>query len=448
MTKPDLSPPDALAALIKQCLAAGASGADAEIARADGVSVDVREGKLEGIERAESSSVALRCFFGQRQAHVSGSDISPAGLNALATRCVAMARVVPEDPFCGLTEAADLAAMPADLDLGGEAEWSAARLEADAREAEAAALAVPGVKTVSGSGASWSRSERWVAASNGFASYKAGNSIGLGLSAIAEANGQMERDFDGWSVRDVSRRPSPEEIGRTAGTRAVARLGARRIETQKAAVMFDRRLSDDLIGEFLSAISGPAVARGVSFLKDRLGAQVFSSDIDIIDDPFRVHGLGNRAHDGEGRAVKRTALIDKGVLTAFLLNGPSARKLGLAPNGFASKGFGGPPGVATSNLHLAPGTQSPKDLMKQAGRGLLVTDMFGPSVNPNTGDFSVGVSGFWFEDGAVAYPVSEVTVAGDLLSMFLRMIAANDLELRSTRDAPSILFEDMSLAGS
>ena len=258
----------------------------------------------------------------------------------------------------------------------------------------------------------------------------------------------MERDYDSWSVRFTKDRPSAAEIGITAGERTVSRLGARKLKTQKAAVLYDRRVSSGLLGAFLSAISGPSVARGVSFLKDRMGEQVFADGIHIIDDPFRPMGMGSRSHDGEGLPVRETHLIEDGRLTSWLLNSSSARQLGLEPNGFSALGFGDPPGVTTSNLYLKAGAKTPAELVRDAGKGLLVTDMFGPSINPNTGDYSVGVSGFWFEDGEIAYPVSEVTIAGDLPSMFARLIPASDLEFRGTRDAPSILIEDMSLAGS
>ena len=449
MTSSFKTPPeDILARLIDQCLAAGATAADCSLSVSDGVSVDVRDGKLENVERSEGQGVALRALFGQRQAHVSGSDLSAEALKTMAERCVAMAKAVPEDKYAGLAPQDLLAKDPPVLDLEGDGEIPLDRLEKDAIEAEEAALGVKGVKTVAGCGNGWSRSQRWVAASNGFASYLSGGSTGLGLAAVAEKDGAMERDYDSWSVRKMAHRPSPAEIGRTAGERAVARLGPRKVKTQKAAVIYDKRVSSSLIGAFLGAISGPSVARGVSFLKDRLGEKVFAEGIDIIDDPFLERALGCRNHDGEGLPVEKKKLIEDGVLTRWLLNTSSARQLGLEPNGFASGGFGNPPGVGTSNTHIAPGNQSPEELMKGAGKGLLVTDMFGPSINPNTGDYSVGVAGFWFEDGAVQYPVSEVTIAGDLPAIFARLIPASDLEFRGRTNAPSLLVEDMSIAGN
>ncbi len=448
MSDIDFSPEEMLQDLIAACMKAGASAVDARLGLSEGVSISVRDGKLEGIEREEGRGLSLRCFFGQRQAHVSGSDLSPEGLKTLAERCTQMARVVPEDPYCGLAEADELASGDLDLDLGGEAEMDTDGLTGEALAAEAAALAVEGVKTVAGCGTSWSSSTRWVAASNGFASMRKGASTALGLAAVAERGGAMERDYESWQVRNRSDRPSAEEIGRTAGTRTVARLGARKLETQTASVIYDRRVAAGLMNALLSAISGPAIARGVSFLKDRLGEQVFAGDIDIIDDPFRPQGMGSRKHDGEGRPVQETKIVDQGRLTTWLLSGPSARQLGLAPNGFSSMGFGDPPGITTSNLYLKAGEKSQADLMADAGKGVLVTDMFGPSINPNTGDYSVGVAGFWFENGVISHPVSEITIAGDLPSMFARMIAGSDLEFRGTNDAPSLLIEDMSIAGS
>ncbi|MEO1554156.1 MAG: TldD/PmbA family protein, partial [Pseudomonadota bacterium] len=365
MTISEHAPETILSTLIETCLKSGASAADASFVRSDGVSIEVHDGKLEGIERSEAQGVALRCFFGQRQVSVSGSDTSQDGLKTLAERSVAMAKVVPEDPFCGLADSADLAKNLPELDFSGDGEIAADILEREALEAEAAALAVDGVKQVSGCGNGWSTSERWVAASNGFSSYRLSGSTGLGLAAVAEKDGAMERDYESRSMRRVEDRPSPAEIGRIAGERAVARLSPRKIKTQTGAVIYDRRVAGSLIGAFLSAISGPSVARGVSFLKDALNEQIFADGINLIDDPFRIRGMGSRAHDGEGRAVAPSRLIDNGVLTKWLLNGAAAKQLGLSPNGHAQGGFGSNPGVGVSNAYLEAGDQSPTDLMSQ-----------------------------------------------------------------------------------
>ena len=447
MTNPSKDPAQLLDEVLQACTRAGASGADARLSRSEGVSIEVHAGKLETIERAESQALSLRCFFGQRMAHVSGSDFSGDALQTLTERCVAMARAAPDDPHCGLAPQEDLEREGRALDLDGDGDVADDVLEQQALEAEAAALAVEGVKQVSSCGVGWSRSRRWLAATNGFASARVASSIGLGLAAIAEADGKMERDYESRSARYREDMPGAAEIGKIAGERTVARLSPRKISTQKAAVIFDRRLSSGLLGPLIGAISGPSIARGVSFLKDRLGEEVFSRGVNIVDEPYRLRGMGSRAHDGEGRPVRERAIIEDGVLTEWLLNGSSAHQLGLKPNGYASMGFGDPPGVTTSNLVLRPGGDTPAQLMARVGKGLLVTEMFGPSINPNTGDYSVGVSGCWFENGEVAFPVSEVTIAGDLPSMFGRLVPASDLEIRGARDAPSLLIEDMSIAG-
>lgn len=438
---------DMLARLIADCLKAGASAADARIARSEGLSVAVRQGALETVDREESMGVALRCFYGQRQAHVSGQDLSPEGLSALAERCTAMAKAAPEDRFAGLPEPSELARDWPELDLTGDPDASPEALEQEALEAEAAALAVEGVQQVASCGAGWSRTQRWMAASNGFFAAREVGASSLGLSAVASRDGRMERDYESRTSRRREDRPGPAEIGRIAGERTVARLGPRKPDSGVASVIYDRRVSASLLSAFVGAISGPAVARGVSFLKDRLGQAVFAPGVRILDNPLRARGLGSRVHDGEGRPVRETALIEDGVLTAFLLNTPSARQLGMPANGFASAGFGDPPGVSTSNMHLAAGAMSPAEAMREAAEGLLVTDMFGPSINPNTGDYSVGVAGFWFEQGEIAWPVSEVTIAGDLPSMFARLVPLSDLEFRGATNAPSILVEGMRLAG-
>jgi|JI9StandDraft_2_1071091.scaffolds.fasta_scaffold07811_3 PmbA protein len=438
---------DLLQSLLADTLKAGADGADVRMSVNASLSVEVRNGELESVEREESRGIALRALVGRRQASVSGSDLSPAGLRALSDRVVAMAKLAPEDKYCGIPGASEIARDHIDLDMDCDDTPEAPELERRAAEMEAVALAVPGVKQMSHSGASWSTGATWLAASNGFTAHRTSGISSMAAVAIAERDGAMERDFESTSERRRARLKSPEWVGRVAAERATARLGASKIESQTAAVIFENRLSARLVGAFIGAIAGPAIARGVSFLKDKMGQQVFAKGVNLIDDPLRRGGFGSRAFDGEGRPVQRTALVDDGILTQWLLNGPAARQLGLQPNGFASMGFGDPPGVTTSNLDLQPGTRDLAGLMADAGRGLLVTDMFGPSLNPNTGDYSVGVSGFWFENGAKAYPVSEVTVAGDLPSMLLRAIPGSDLEIRGSTNAPSILIDGMQLAG-
>jgi PmbA protein len=438
---------DILDSLIAATLKAGADGVDARLSESASLSVEVRNGDLETVEREESRGLALRALVGRRQATVSATDLSPDALRALSERVVAMARLAPEDKYCGLAGAGEIETNIVDLKLDCDDMPEADELERRGLAMEAVALAVAGVKQMSHCGASWNNSRTWLAASNGFRAAKSSGISSMAAVAIAERDGAMERDYESSTERRKARLKSPEWIGEQAALRATARLGARKVESQTAAVIFENKLANRLVGAFIGAISGPAVARGVSFLKDKLNKPVLAPGMNLIDDPLREGGFGSRAFDGEGRPVKRTALVDNGVLTQWLLNGPSARQLGLAPNGFASTAFGDPPGVTTSNLDLQPGTRTLDELMGDAGKGLLITDMFGPSLNPNTGDYSVGVSGFWFENGERAFPVSEVTVAGDLPSMLLRAIAGSDLDIRGSTNSPSLLIDGMALAG-
>ncbi len=437
----------ALGALLDHARAAGADSADASLSMSESLSVDVRMGEFEGVERSEGRSIGLRAFLGKRQAGATTSDLSPDGLKALAERVVEMARLAPEDPFCGLLDASERATSFPDLDTHDDARPDADALEVMALEAEQAALGVAGVTNSSGSGASWSAGFVEMRTSDGFSGGSRASSYGVGVSVIAERDGKMERDYDGRSTRFLSELPAASSLGRTAGERAVARLGARKIESRRAPVIFENRVSSRLIGPLLGAISGAAVARGVSFMKEKLGEQVFAKGVVIEDDPFRRRGLASRPFDGEGAAGLKRNLIDDGVLTTWMLNASAARQLGLKSTGHATLGHGGPPGISSSNVTLQPGERDLEALMADAGEGVLVTEMFSPSLNANNGDWSVGFSGFWFENGARAYPVSEITVAGNLLEMFARLIPGADLERRGGVDAPSILVDDLAIAG-
>ena len=304
--------------VLDACKLAGASDADARISRAEGESVNIRDGKLEQIERNEDMGLALRCFFGRRQASASGSDLSKDGLNRLVERCISMAKLAPEDPYAGLADEQLVSTDNPVFDLSGDTDHSVDLLTSDALEAEAAALQVSGVKQVSDCGAGWTRAERWLAASNGFSSHKESGMSSIGLAVIAERDGAMERDYASRSSRRKSDRLSPTDIGLLAAQRTLKRLGPTKIESQLAPVIYDKRVSTSLLNAFINAISGPAIARGVSFLKEHLGAKIFSDDINIIDDPFREYGHGTRGHDGEGLAVKKTKLIDNGQLNQWL----------------------------------------------------------------------------------------------------------------------------------
>ncbi|WP_295209735.1 TldD/PmbA family protein [uncultured Brevundimonas sp.] len=439
---------DLLNDIVKAALKAGADAAEAVSADRRSLSVGVRNGKLEDVEREESRDLGLRVFVGQRQASVSASDLSPATQARLVERAVAMARLAPEDPHAGFAPEDRLARGPfIDLDLFDPSERSAQTLEQVSAEAEAAALAVPGVARSEGGHAGWSSSRWRLVTSHGFDGAYEGSAFSLGVGVIAEKDGAMERGGESRSTRHLSDLPGADLIGRTAGERAVARVGPRKIASTTAPVIFDNRMAGQIVSPAIGAISGPSIARGTSFLKDRMGQRVFAEGVTLIDDPFRPRGMGSTPFDDEGAAVQKRALFDDGVLTTWLLNSASARQLGLETTGHASRGLAGPSGVSTHNLHMEPGERDLAGLMADAGTGLLVTSMFGPSLNGNTGDWSAGVSGFWFVNGVIAYPVSEVTVAGKLPDLYQRLERGSDLEFRGGFNVPSLMFDAVAIAG-
>jgi len=438
----------ALSALLEYARAAGADAAEASLASRESVSAEVRLGALEGMEREEGRSVALRAFIGKRQASASSTDLSVQGLKALGERTVAMARAAPEDKFCGLLEERYRAREPrTDLEQADAARPSPQHLLEMAKACEAASLAIPGVANSGGGGASAETSTYVYATSHGFLASESATSYSLGTQPVAERGDDMERDYEWRTKRFFADLPSPETIGRMAGERTVRRLGARKIASQKAPVIFENRLAGRIVGPALSAISGASVARGVSFLKDKLGERVFADTFELREDPFVKRGLSSHWFDGEGGAVKPMTLFENGVLTAWLLNASAARQLGLEPNGHASSGPGGPPGITTANLFVKPGADDLAATMRNCGDGLFVTEMFSPSLNMNTGDWSVGVAGFWFERGEIAHPVSEITVAGNLLDLYARLICGSDLDDRGGFSIPSLLVDDVAIGG-
>ena len=427
---------------------AGADAAEAVSSERASLSVGVRNGALEDVEREESRDLGLRVFVGRRQATVSASDLSEATRARLVERAVAMARLAPEDPYNDITPRDQLTQGPLrELDLFDPAERSAAELEAVSREAEAVALATPEVARSEGAGAGYASSRWRLVTSEGFDGRYAATDFSLHASVIAERDGAMERGGEGRTTRHLSDLPSPDAIGAEAGRKAAARLGPRKIASTTAPVIFDRRIATQVLSPLIGAIAGPSVARGTSFLMGRMGQQVLARGVNVIDDPFRLRGLGSAPFDDEGSPVQQIAIVEDGVLKTWLLNRASAAQLGLKTTGHASRGLAGPPGVSTHNLHLTPGERDQAGLMADAGKGLVVTGMFGPSLNPNTGDWSAGVHGFWFENGEIAYPVSEITVAGKLAEFMVRLVPGSDLEFRGSTNSPSLLIDGVAIAG-
>jgi PmbA protein len=441
-------PQTILGSLLDAALRAGADAADALYVEGVSSSVSYRLGKLEDVERAENYDMGLRVFVGQKVAFVSSTDFSADALAGLPERAVKMARLAPEDKYAGLAPKDRLATVIPQLDLEDKNEPAPEVLIARARDAEAAALAVKGVTNSEGGGASFSRSAVALATSTGFYGRYAGTSHGIGVAVLAGEGTGMERDYDQASARHAGDLRSAEEIGRTAGEKAVKRLNPRSMKSQSVPVVFHPDEAAGLVGHFSSAISGASIARGVSFLKDRMGQPIFARGISIIDEPHRVRGLRSKPFDGEGVANARRALIEDGVLTSWLLDCASARQLGLQTTGHAARGTGGPPSPSTTNLYLEAGKLSVKDLIADIKQGFYVTELMGMGVNGVTGDYSRGAAGFWIENGEIAFPVSEVTIAGNLKDMFAALTPASDLEFRHGTNAPTVRVEGMTLAGA
>jgi PmbA protein len=439
---------DRLADLVAAAKRAGADAADALLVQNASLSVSRRLGRIEQLERAEGFDLGLRVFIGKRQAIVSATDPDPKGFATLAERAVAMAKVVPEDPFGGLPDSFDPSRDPGPLDLFDPTEPSVEQLIERAAAAEDAALAVKGITNSEGADAGWGRVRIALAMSNGFAGSYARSSHSLSCTALAGTGTGMERDYEWSSVVHLSDLDDPATIGRRAAEKTLARLNPVRAKTARIPVVYDPRVSASLLGHLTSAINGAAVARGTSFLRDAMGTQVLPKGMVVRDDPTRRRGLRSRPFDGEGMAGGARALVDDGVLTSWVLDWRSARQLGLASTGHASRGTGGPPGPATTNLWLEPGTMTPAALMADIAEGLYVTDLIGMGVNGVTGDYSRGAAGFMIRNGQLAEAVSEITIAGHLKQMFLAMVAANDLTFRRGSDAPTIRVDGMTLAGA
>jgi PmbA protein len=433
--------------LVNAARAAGADAADAVAMRSVSQSVEVRDGAVEESERAEGDDMGLRVLVGRRQAVVSTNDIKGESVATLAERAVAMARVAPEDKFAGLADPAELARRFPDLDLVDERLPDAAALEAAARRAEQAGLAVKGVSKSGGASASAGIGGMVLLTSHGFSGAYLGSRHSISMQAIAGEGTGMETDYDYSSTLHAADLDPPEKIGRTAGERVVARLNPRKVSTRKVPVVFDSRVAGSLIGHLVGAINGSAIARKTSFLKDKLGQRLFAPGINVIDDPLRRRGLRSRPFDAEGVAVRRMALIEDGVLKTWLLDSATARELNRATTGHAQRSASSAPSPGATNLHLEAGSISPDELIKSIGEGFYVTDVMGSGANLVTGDYSRGAAGFWVENGERSYPVSEVTIAGHLLDMFRSLRPANDLKFRYGTNAPTVLVEGLTIAG-
>ena len=446
------SVPDAetkAADLVAAAKRAGADAADAFYYRNASTEVQVRLGALEDVGRSDGEEIGLRLFVGKRSASVSSSDLSKDALSALVERAAAMAREAPEDDYAGLA--------PADRLLKGEAiaidgddgaDPSPASLRARALAAEDAARAVAGVTNSEGAGASAGRTLTALATSTGFARGFLTSGYGCSASVIAGEGSGMQRDYAYHSTRHLADLEDAEEIGARAGKRAVQRVNPGKLSSGPMPVVFDPRVGSSLIGHLAGAITGAAIARKTSFLLGKRGERIFGHGITIRDDPHRLRGLRSRAFDGEGLPTLPMNIVADGVLQTWLLDSASARQLGEAPTGHASRGGSGAPGAGTSNLFLEAGKLSVADLIGDIKLGVFVTELIGQGVNGITGDYSRGASGFVIRDGQLAEPVAEITIAGNLTDMFLHFTPADDLVFRRAMDVPTLRIDGMTIAGA
>ncbi len=430
--------------LVAAARKAGADAADAVCVRAVSLGIEVRNGKVEETGRSEGDQFTLRVFVGRRTANVTANVL--ADPSALVERAIAMASVAPEDAFAGLAEPEHLATSFPDLDLLDTTIPTAAELTDMALAAEEGVRSVSGVSKSGGASAGWSLGGLVLATSHGFAGSTLSSGFGVSATAIAGEGTGMERDYDYDSKIHRGDLADPSAIGRRAGERAVRRLNPRQMSSGRMTVVYDPRISTSLVGHLAGAVNGAAIARRTSFLRDRLGQQVFSSGIHITDDPLRRRGLGSRPFDGEGVPSLPLDIVRDGVIETWVLDSATARELGLVTNGRASRG-GGNPHPGTTNLTLLPGEQSPEEMIREIGNGLYVTELIGHGASVVTGDYRRGAAGYAIENGEIAYPVSEITIAGNLKDMFRELRPANDLVYRMSVNAPTVAVPGLMVAG-
>ena len=433
--------------IIDLTLKAGASDCDVVLAKSHGKSISCRFQKIEDLDESNEKTIGIRALVDQRQAFVSSSDIETKNVDKLVSKCVEMAKLAPIDDTAVLGDSSMFEHKATDLDLFESEEVNTETLINAVKECEDAALSVKGITNSEGAGASYSKGEFYLATSNGFHGGYQSSSSSVSCSVLAGQGQEMERDYEYAVKRHSSDLPSAKEIGLSAAKKTLKRLNAKKISSAKLPVVFDKRISNDLLGYLASSISGTSIARGTSFLKDSLGKQIFNKDVTIIDDPAIKRGLGSRPFDGEGIKVNKRELVTNGKLNTWILNTSTAKKLGLKSTGNASRSVGSPPGVSTSNLYMTNGLKTYDDILSSINYGFYATELIGMGVNLVTGDYSMGASGMLIQNGEITHAVSEVTIASNLKEIFMNLSAANDLEFKYRSNAPTVFIESMTLAG-
>jgi PmbA protein len=442
---------EAAEAAVKLALAEGASEAECTASEGEEFSVGVRMGDVEKLTQAGSRAVGIRVMRGQRAGSSKTSDVSEAGLRAMVKSALALAGMASEDPHAGLPDVAELGRFEGDLALYDptvatmETEWKIAQ----AIRAEAVALAFDKrIENSEGAGFDTYLGQRAFVNSRGFAGSYQTSSCGISAVPVVKQNGLMERDYWSSSARSASGLESADDVGRKAAERAIRRLGARKVATQKVPVVFEPRTARSLLGDLFDAVNGGAIYRQASFLAGKLGEKIASEYLTIIDDATLPGLFGSSPFDDEGAPSRRTVVIERGVLKSYLLNTYTARKLGLATTGNASRGVSGNAGVGPGNFYIQAGARTEAQMLAGIRQGLYVTELIGASANNVTGDYSAGAAGLWIENGELTYPVSEITVAGNLKQMLLDLDEpAANLEFRSSIATPTLLIGEMTISG-
>lgn len=437
-----------LEATLRKAKSLGADGAEGVIAESIGLSAAVREGKLADLERSESVEAGIRVMVGKKQASLSTHDVTLARLEALVQRAVSMAREAPDDAYAGFADAAQLAKNFPDLDLYDATPVRAEELRENALLLEAEARKEKKITNVEEARASWGESSFVHMISNGFLGTGRSTGHSLSIEVVAGSGTDMVRDYDYTSTLHKTDMRSVADVAQVAAARTIKRLGARKMPTARIPVVLAPRIASRFLRDILSALSGSAVARKSTFLQDAQGQNIAAQGITILDNPLIPRGLRSRSFDGEGLPTQQRALIEKGELKTFLLNLSSARQLGLQSTAHGTRGAGGTPGISASNVTLEAGAHTPEELIADIAQGFYVTELMGHGGDTLTGDFSQGAAGFWIEKGEVAFPVHEMTIAGNMKDMLKAMSPANDLQRRYGIDAPTLRIEGMTVAGS
>ncbi len=443
---------DFLEGVLTKAKQSGADAADVIMVRSTSLDLGIRFGSMESMELSESFDVGIRVFKGKRQAMVSTNDVSESAIDKTVERAVFMAGHIPEDQYCGLPEQEQYMQnweeTALKLDMKDKNEVNVDTLRDYIERAESTALAEKGITNSEGAGASWGNSEQQYMTSNGFYGDFSVTGGHFDVSVLAGEGTGMERDYAYTAACHLEDFEKPEDIGMQAATRALKRLNAQKLTTMQVPLVFDPRVSCSMLRHFAGAISGSSVARETSFLKNDMGNKIFGDNICIIDEPHIPRGLRSCPFDDEGINAKTLNLIENGVLQDWLLDMHTARQLGLVSNGRASRGISSPPSPKATNLYMQAGIETPEDLISGVDKGIYITELIGHGVNMVTGDYSRGAFGFWIENGEITHPVSEITIAGHLREMWKNIIPANDLKHRYGIDAPTLLIEGMTVAGS